>query len=483
MAVSSEPIVITVAADGTVPNGVLLKEIQRAGTQKLLEVVKDCFWTANCTGKIASNGMANNTATLKCSRCSTKKTFRALIARYRVIMDQRKQGDYTVQFKTVKNEPVVFRFVRNPDDEANLARDTTPITKSAAGAPAEDIEDEIETQYLLEGDAMEVDEIINNKRKRLEEAEDVTFELDLDRDLDEQLSQMTSAQLMHVTKHALRKAQDASRRYDELKESYDELKAKMTTQDERMEAHNDRITQLESLLTGGEPGPSQAPRQLERPPMTPNTPPSFADIVLRGVPEERHAEVLHARLALKTQRRERVLPGVPRTTAEVDALLRFIYVEGIQRMRFRELKGHMKSLGFSLTKIRSISFIGPATEFIVEESYADLFAYQLKSRLEVKILEDFDPAKPVSDNPAIDPKKACAHRLKLIWARDQTPVAIKNLIADYVVEKDLSREFDAVELYTEDTNAAGINAMETNGPLAHETLPAGSGSADAPIRQ
>lgn len=203
---------------------------------------------------------------------------------------------------------------------------------------------------------------------------------------------------------------------------------------------NSRIQTIETMLTKtSTPEPTAAEATLANSPKSDKPSPSWAEIVIRDVPEERRAEVINARKALKPRRRFK--PITPKTKAEAETGVRIVYVDGIQRMRLRELKGFLKSLGFSISKIFSISYIGYATaEFILEEDYAPLFMNQIRTRTDATIAEDFEViAATGKTNTTLDPKLACQRRLNRIRDRETTPLIVKNLIDRFIAEKGLER--------------------------------------------
>jgi hypothetical protein len=227
-------------------------------------------------------------------------------------------------------------------------------------------------------------------------------------------------------------ALDAHSRLVEAERRYEELQSQIQSQATQLESQGNRLTALEERLNIG--GSQPSPGSTTDRPAGSN---SWADVVLRNIPDERKAEVIHARQALKSRPQSK--PVKPRIKGEQEFGVRIIYVDGIQRMRFREIKGHLKCLGFSLTKILSMSFVGHSTiEFIVDEDYAGHFVQQIRSRTDGKVLQDFDPIKPLS--PSVIPdvaRKSCARRLYAILTRDETPWAVRKVLESFVEERGL----------------------------------------------
>lgn len=209
----------------------------------------------------------------------------------------------------------------------------------------------------------------------------------------------------------------------------------------QLDNQNSRINAIETMLTSK---PVIAPNSIDATTVSPSCAekpnPSWVEIVCRNVPEERRTEVINARKALKPKRKLNPIPA--KTKAEEHTGLRIVYADGIQRMRLRELKGFFKSLGFSISKIFSISYIGFATvEFMVDEEYAPLFINQIRTRTDALIVENFEVlATTGKANATLDPKLACQRRLNRMRDRETTPSVVKDLIDRFMIEKHLGNE-------------------------------------------
>jgi len=395
--------------------------------------------SCNLKNTIIGNGFANGHYRLKCTAKQPDgktcgKTFK--VADYVGLLHQ--------YFKSL-NPSVIPTLVVNHDGNKYKVR-FLKETFQEVPAAGSDI-DETDLQTLSEGDSMEIDEEIALGKRKLQ---DTSITIDSRRPLEEQLTQMNEAELRKVVKHFHERAVAAETKYDNLQAEVARQRHKADEQEERIR-RLEELTQINNTSINNPILPALNP--IAR---APTDAPTFADIVLRNVPQDRHDEVLSARLALKAKRREIPPTSAPKTLAEAEHDLRMVYVDGIQRMRFTELKGHLKMLGFSLTKIRSISFVGRITEFIVFEDYFESFLYQVKTRLEATIVSDFDTTKKTSPSSTIDPKKACARRLKLISEREGTPFEIKKLIESFITEKNLQNEFSSVSINDDAAPPVGL---------------------------
>lgn len=411
--------------------------------------------SCNKPDTIIGNGLSNQTYRLKCSakNCGTTysvKTYVELLHSYFKTLNT--PGIPILSLKHDHN-PYKFKFLKEKQPEIPFA--------------GSDIDERSDLQTLSEGESMDIDEHIELGKRKLQ---DTSITLDSSKDITAQLSQMDAPQLRKLVKHFHDKAQAAEAKYDS-------LQAEVAQQRHKTEEQEERLRRLEELTQNFPNVNNQASRPLisNTRPLAPA--PTFAEIALRNVPEDRHAEVLNARNALKARRQENIPTTHPKTVSEQTHELRMVYVDGIQRMRFRELKGHLKSLGFSLSKIRSISFIGRTTEFIVEQDYADSFQYQVRTRLDATILPDFDTTAKASPSSTVDPKKACARRLKFISEREGTPYAIKKLIQDYIQEKNLQDDYESVGINDDAAPAVG------QVPTTEATAPGLDADADAATHQ
>lgn len=250
-------------------------------------------------------------------------------------------------------------------------------------------------------------------------------------------------------------ALDAHERLVISEKRFEELQTQMQTQNARL----DSIEETLKARPAVEPATNEQTTSQDGKTATIPKKPTWAEVTLRNVPEHRHAEVINARLALKPKPRVKPLPA--KTSAEADSGVRMIYVEGIQRMRLRDLKGHLKSLGFSISKIFSISFIGFAgVEFIVDEDYAPIFCRQIDTRTDATIAEKFNILSS-NTRSTVDPQQACKRRLNRIRDRETTPYVVKQLIDRFLNEKGLNTEdstLDSVNPATHQEQSMDVDA-------------------------
>lgn len=275
------------------------------------------------------------------------------------------------------------------------------------------------------------------------------------------INEMSLEELRSFAINAHDRLVDAERRFEE-------VQTELTSQ-------HDRISRLEARM-------NSPIKTIPTPKPTGGQPVSWADVALRNVPPERKAEVLHAREALKPVRPPTIPPAG--SSAEADYEVRMVYVEGIKRMRYSELKGYLKSLGFSLTKIKSISFIGFSTvEFIVDVEYASRFINQIKKRTHSSILENFNPAEDRSNitSNTTSAAQACTRRLENILDREGTPWVVQKVIENWLIEKGLrpaSTTTDGASITTD-----GVESMEVNEVLRVLADADGGIEVDSPSRQ
>jgi hypothetical protein len=111
-----------------------------------------------------------------------------------------------------------------------------------------------------------------------------------------------------------------------------------------------------------------------------------------------------------------------------------VYVAGFQRMKISEVKKHLFSLHFMLSKIGNISFVGKSTiEFLVFKDYQKSFQSRC-SILGWEVLDKYDPSKPSDLNAtslvAEKVKSAFLTRLKTNVETSNRPL-VKKFFSDW----------------------------------------------------
>ena len=387
-------------------------------------------------GNFGLNGLVNGVHyRFKCRGCSTTIGVPAFLDHVRDHLARNNRDSINIRYK---KQVFILKFAEATDLTPELDADQPAPAAAACDLPGPD------NRRLFAGSTP--------KKRRMEDT--------LSQDEAESLVEnMSHEELSRFALETHAKLIDTEARFAEVQS---QLKAqslsiaqqndRITQQDDRLAQQQERITQqddrfaaLEARVdaaatmpvpaTTAEPTPAPAGQDRTAPRQS-----TWASVVLRNVPEARHAEVTAARSALRAKPVRRPTPA--RTEAERQTGTRIVHVSGIQRMRYRDIKGHLKSLGFSISKIPSISFVGYATEFVVEEDYSSLFVHQIETRVGATVLHDFDPTASHGTS-TVNPKVACGKRLKAIFERETTPLIVKHLISALVEEKELTPEFDA----------------------------------------
>lgn len=125
---------------------------------------------------------------------------------------------------------------------------------------------------------------------------------------------------------------------------------------------------------------------------------SYAEIASQITANKDQANVEAAKSALGFFHQKRV-PSKSQTEQRLS--LRRIYVNGIPRTTYKNLKTHLFSLRFMLSKIVNISYIAQnCVEFLVREEYASSFIKRCND-CNLKIIE-VDPTKPLDPNFPVD---------------------------------------------------------------------------------
>src|SRR4051812_33047027 len=120
-----------------------------------------------------------------------------------------------------------------------------------------------------------------------------------------------------------------------------------------------------------------------------------------GVPEDRRQEVVSAIAAIRRPAALRRQSPMTRATQ-----LCRVYVGDIGRQPLGELKTHLKTIHFVLTKIRNISFVGATTaEFLVACDYRSRFYREIESFRLGRVLRDYDPARAHDPSASEDIRK------------------------------------------------------------------------------
>jgi hypothetical protein len=161
--------------------------------------------------------------------------------------------------------------------------------------------------------------------------------------------------------------------------------------------------------------------------------PSYADIASKVTAGKDQANVDAAKSALGFLHQKRLPTN---STTEQRMQLRRIYVNGIPRTSYKELKSRLFALHFMLSKIINISYIAQnCVEFVVAEDYTNSFLSKCKI-CQLQIIQ-VDPTKPLDPNfPAEkldNVKEMFAKRVANIIANTKQEV-VKEFFAKYAEE-------------------------------------------------
>jgi hypothetical protein len=129
-----------------------------------------------------------------------------------------------------------------------------------------------------------------------------------------------------------------------------------------------------------------------------------------------------------------------KSTTEQRLGLRRIYVNGIPRTTYKELKVRLFALHFMLSKIVNISYIAQnCVEFVVTEDYASSFLAKCKF-CNFQILDNVDPSKPQDPSFPTDKldsvKELFAKRVSHIIANTKSDV-VKEFFTQYADERQI----------------------------------------------
>lgn len=407
------------------PSDLPASQADRADLVKAIHTKFQKSIKCNCGAHFTKNGFANETYRFKCSGCKVTASCETFMNH---AMEALKLKGLT-SFK-VDGEKMMYDVTMEFGDDLI----------SLAGS-------EVERQCDLIDTTGDDHQSLSKKRKIS----------DTSMSHDDAARFIAELSLEELRKFAL----DTHDRLIESERRFSELQGKLADQSAKLVSQDERLTVLERKMNNSAP---QTPvdNSTERSQSQPRGG-SWADVVLRNVPEERKAEVINARKALKVKPVSKPVPA--KFKGETDFGVRIVYVRGIQRMRFKEVKGHLKCLGFSLSKILSISFIGfSVTEFIVDDSYAGFFISQIRSRLDnAEVLENFDPAKPITSFSVPEQaRKSCVRRIQGILSREETPYAVRKVLESFVAEKELLDEMENLE----ETRDMEVEEIHGEGQLA-----------------
>ncbi|PVZ99089.1 hypothetical protein BB558_004900 [Smittium angustum] len=164
--------------------------------------------------------------------------------------------------------------------------------------------------------------------------------------------------------------------------------------------------------------------------------PTYAEIAKKHAKTKEPEEIKKMQAALR--KLSGVKPPYSGTKAEMKHKVSRIYVQGIQRMPFRELKKALFDMRFRLSKIIHIDFIGTKTsEFTVYMDYAASFVTKMKSLKIFKVLDKVNPAKPLDPNPNNEIRQAVfnSYTNRIQRAYDSsTRVDFKAYLLDLAIE-------------------------------------------------
>lgn len=213
-------------------------------------------------------------------------------------------------------------------------------------------------------------------------------------------------------------------------------------------ANNDKVQKNNSniKITAMHPRPWNAqhlPQQpsyaatAATPATTSKSKPSYADIAQKLVANKPSADINAAKSALAFFHQRRVTAN---SSTEQRLGLRRIYVNGIPKTRYKELKARLYSLHFMLSKIINISYIAQnCVEFVVQEDYTSSFIAKCKF-IGLQII-DADPTKPLDPNfhtdKMDDVKQLFAKRVANIIANTKNDI-VKEFFTAYSQERQIT---------------------------------------------
>jgi len=142
---------------------------------------------------------------------------------------------------------------------------------------------------------------------------------------------------------------------------------------------------------------------------------SFAEMArLNNIPQEDFDKFTSARQAVAFKRSGPIRPANEKVSP--DCPLVSVYASGFSRIPISQLKKHLFTMRFSLSKIVTLSYIGTSIiEFIIIQDYEKILIQKLK-KLNFEVLEKYDPTVPT--NPLADQetkeriKSACIQRVQ-----------------------------------------------------------------------
>ena len=134
---------------------------------------------------------------------------------------------------------------------------------------------------------------------------------------------------------------------------------------------------------------------------------SYADALKRNhIPSTDKSKFIHA---MATLQRRKLPTGFP-TPVDLKHKVRRIYLSNLPQLPIRELKNHLFTVRFCLSRILNISYVGRSiVEFTVHEDYEHAFKNRAKN-LDLPILEKYHPGTVQDKTPLpLRPKRFKMH--------------------------------------------------------------------------